>query len=88
VAGPDDDLHASGVGGGLHRAASGQVERHRLFHQDVLAGLRRGDRQLGVGLVGSGDVDEFDLRVGEEPGSGLVGPPTELGGEGGPGVGA
>ena len=40
--------------------------RHRLLEQDVLAGLERGDRHLGVQVVGRHDVDHVERRVGDE----------------------
>jgi hypothetical protein len=54
-AGPRGDVgDAPGVGTG---------RGDRLLHQHVLARLHRGDRQLGVGVVGGGHVDDVDLRV-------------------------
>ena len=49
-----------------HPLRLGGGQRQRLLAQDVLAGPGRGDRPLGVEVVGQRDVDGVDVRVGEE----------------------
>ena len=51
-----------GLGGGLgHRLGLGDGVGQRLLAQHVLAGLERGDRDLGVGVTGRADVDQVDV---------------------------
>ena len=44
---------------------SGTVERvgQRLLAGDVLAGLQRGDRMLGMNIVGRHHIDQVDLGI-------------------------
>ena len=57
-----DEGHAGGPsGGGRHRLGVGKRARQRLLARDVLAGLQRRDRLLGMDVVRSGDVDQADL---------------------------
>ena len=49
----------------LHRVHHGSgfrgIAPQRLFAHHHLAGLRRGDGDLGVRIVGAGDVDQVDI---------------------------
>ena len=59
-------VDAGGLAGGDHPLGVGRGHRQRLLAQDVLAGTGRGDRPLGVEVVGQRDVDGVDLGVGQE----------------------
>ena len=66
-----------------HRLPFDQVHRKGLLAEDHLARLRRGDRDLGVAVVGSADIDRVDVLAGDElPPVGLDGFVTPLLGEG------
>ena len=58
--------HAFGGAGVDHPLRVGRGHGQRLLAQDVLAGTGRGDRPLGVEMVGQRDVHDVDVRVGEE----------------------
>ena len=45
-----------------HAPAFGRVHRHARFAEHVLAGLERGDRQLGVHVRPRADADRVDVR--------------------------
>ena len=51
---------------GQHLFGIRQVGRHRLFAPDVLAGGKCRGRHLQVELVGRGDRNDVDLRVGDD----------------------
>ncbi len=57
----DAGAHAGLAHRRLHGAQAGQVERHRLLDDQVLAGLRRGDRLLGVEPAARAEVDHVDV---------------------------
>ena len=64
------EAHQRRDAGGLHRIEHGLglggTVGERLLAIDVLAGLGRGDGDLGMRVVGRGDVDDVDVRVGHE----------------------
>jgi hypothetical protein len=62
----DDQAHACAFGGGDHPPACRQADRHRLFHQHVLALRRRHFDVRGVLLVRRCDVDQLDIGIGAE----------------------
>ena len=70
-------------------AASARGERERLLDEDVLAVLEREDRVLGVQRMRGRDVDDVDVRVGDEVFVRAVrARDAELGREGSPRLGA
>ena len=62
----DHEEAAGLVGRGLHRRGLRGVHRHRLFAEDVLAGVEGGDGALRVGVVPGADADGVDLGQGGE----------------------
>ena len=60
---PGEELHAGAVGRLHHLLRVFEVERHRLLNHDVLPGLHRPDRVLGVEAVRRRDPHGLDLRV-------------------------
>ena len=71
--------HARLLHRGQHRLGFLDVHRQRLFAKDILARLRRGNRDLGMGVVGRVNVDDIDLGIGDNVapvGDGLA--PAEL----------
>ena len=69
------DALGRGPGRGLgHRLGLGHAVGQRLLAEHVLAGLERGDRDLGVGVAGGADVDQVDVVALDDP------PPVGLGG--------
>ena len=58
---PDRVRHAGLLDRVDHLLALGQVHRQRLLAEDHLAGLGRGDGDLGVRVVGRADVDRVDV---------------------------
>lgn len=59
-------LDTSPLGGGDHRQHLGRVAGGGLFHQHVLAGLDRGQRDLGERVVQRRDDDHVDTRHREQ----------------------
>ncbi len=58
--------------------------RQRLFAEDMLAGFRGRNGDLGMGVVGRVDVDDIDLGIGNDlPPVGRDMAPAELLGRGG-----
>ncbi len=55
-----------GLGGRDHLLGLGDRVRERLLAEHVLAGLERGDRDLGVGVAGRAHVDEVDVVPADE----------------------
>ena len=53
------------LGGFGHRFGFRHRVGERLFAQNVLPGLQRGDRDLGVGVAGGDDVDDVDIVAGD-----------------------
>ena len=62
----DEDLLARFFGRFHDLVALGSRQTHRLFDEDVLAGLQRGDRRLGVQIRRQADIDQVDRLVGEQ----------------------
>ena len=59
--------HLAGVAGGADDLlAFGGVAGHRFLDQDVLAGLEGGQRDRQVEVVGDGDADGVDVRLGQQ----------------------
>ena len=58
--------HARLLDGGDHLLGLGDVHGQRLLADDHLAGLGRGDHDLVVQHVGHADVDQVDVRAGDE----------------------
>ena len=58
---PDHVRHFRLLDSGDHLLRLIRVQRERLFAEDHLAGFRRVDRNLGVGVVRRADVDEVDV---------------------------
>ena len=56
-----------GLAGRLDAQAVGDGHGHRLFEEQVLAGFEGGDGELGMGVVGGGDGQDVDVRIGEQP---------------------
>ena len=81
VAVADDHADAGARHGIDHRLAFVERHRHRLFHQNVLA-TRRGCGDMSrMELVGRGDVDDVDVRIGAQRLDARVRPRIERGGE-------
>ena len=57
-------MHLAGHRAQLLRLGRG--ERHRLFAQHMFAGLRCQQGQGHMLLIGQGDVDRFDARIGQQ----------------------
>ena len=75
----DHQLLARLLGGGDHRLAFGDRDRHRLLAHHMFAGLVRADRVFGVHRVGQHDIDDVDVRIVADPVIGLVAVPVRLG---------
>ena len=68
------------LGGRDHRLGLRDGVGQRLLAQHVLAGLERGDRDLGVGVARRADVDEVDVVARDQrPPVGLDVPPSRSG---------
>ena len=64
--------------GRIHRFAFIDRQRHRLFHDHMLAGLRGSDGVTGVILMGRGDVNSVEIGALTHLFDGLIGRATEL----------
>ena len=64
---PAHELHAVFPRGRHHPLRFVQVNRHRLFHDDVFAGASGEQRVLTVQMVGSGDPHDIDVGIGAQP---------------------
>ncbi len=62
----DQRLHAGLAHRRVERADAGQLQRHRLLHQDVAARLGAGHALLDVKLVRGADGNDADALVGEQ----------------------
>ena len=62
----DHQFLAGFLHGFVDAQAVGGGHGHRLFEVDVLAGLERGEGQLGVGAVGGGDGDDLNVVIRED----------------------
>ena len=84
----DDQVHA-GIPAGLHHGV-GIVHRdcHGLVDNDMLAGACGRDHLGTMHLMGGGDIDDFDRRIGTERVDIRIGPAAEFGLEGGAGFSA
>jgi hypothetical protein len=51
------------LGSGQHGARRGEIASHRLFGENRLAGLERGNGDLGLQTRQRGDGDRLDVRV-------------------------
>ena len=77
----DDQAHTGALGGGDHLPAFRQGDRHRLFHQHVLA-VRGGHCYVRrMMLVRRGDVDHFDVGIRAQRLDPIVGASAEFRGK-------
>jgi hypothetical protein len=81
----DDQVNARARGRVDHRLALGERERHRLFHQHMLAGAGGCHRVLAMELVRARDIDRIDRRIGAQRIDCLMRPHAEIGLEAMPG---
>ena len=61
---PDLQKDARAIDGRQRTVHLVHVQRDRLFNKEMLASLRRGDHDLGVGAGGRADEDRVHTRVG------------------------
>src|SRR3546814_4466874 len=61
----EDDLAPGAHDGVFDARGAGRVDRERLLHDDVGAGLERADDEVGMQVVARGDDDPVDVLGGD-----------------------